>query len=298
MKLFTGLLVFTAFCRAWCQAPVPKEVLALRQNFDDKVTAEVNALRASVMIPVERRYLDALKRGIKGVQQNGQLEETKLFQAEIDQIEAFQASPGTRLTAEVPNPTLIFGKLRSIYVNEVGRFESDVFRKVTPMSKGQEQALKDLASKLTRQGNLSEADATNQELKWVPLAKCQTPDRTLQTLADGQLCYSNRDYVWTEVSPNLVDLRFTMTAGGVSQTSVINVLRPGLVYVACGTDDAEECIKQLEGLGFKKTREYFLQKPRGGSGMSVFSKFVVQGFTLPAANKSFSGFIIIGNLES
>jgi hypothetical protein len=298
MKLINGLLILTATSFAWCQAPVPKEALALRKSFDDKVTAEVNALRTSVMVPVERRYIDALKKGIKGVQQNGHLEEMKLFQSEIEQLESFQANPGTTLTADVSNPTPNFGKLRGIYLNEVGKFESDVFRKVSPMYKSHEQALKDLALKLTRQGQIAEAEAATQELKWVTLARCQISAGMLKTLADGQPCYSNRDYVWKEVSPNLANLSFNMTAGGVPQTSVINVLRPGLVYVACGTDDAEGCIQQLQNLGFKKTREYFLQKPRGGSGMSVFSKFVVQGFTLPAAIKSFSGFIIIGNLES
>ena len=298
MKCIIGLLLLAACSSIWCQAPVPKEALALRKSFDDKVTAEVNALRTSVMVPVERRYLDALKNGIKGVQQRGDLEEMKLFQSEIEQLESFLANPGTTLTADVSNPPPIFGKLRGIYLNEVGKFESDVFRKVSSMYKNQEQALKDLAIKLTRQGQVGEAEAATQELKWVPLARCQIPGGMIKTLADGQPCYSNRDYVWTEVSPNLANLTFNMTAGGVSQMSVIHVLRPGLVYVACGTDDAEDCIKQLQGLGFKKTKEYFLQKPRGGSGMSVFSKFVVQGFTLPTAIKSFSGFILIGNLES
>ena len=78
MKLINGLLILTATSFAWCQAPVPKEALALRKSFDDKVTAEVNALRTSVMVPVERRYIDALKKGIKGVQQNGHLEEIGL----------------------------------------------------------------------------------------------------------------------------------------------------------------------------------------------------------------------------
>jgi hypothetical protein len=298
MKYITLLVFLNACANIWCQAPVPKEALAIRKSFDDKIATEVSSLRASVMAPIERRYLDALKSGIKAVQQSGNLEELKLFQAEIEQLESFQANPGTTLTDDVSNPPPTFGKLRGIYLNEVAKFESDVFRKVSSMYKSQEQALKDLAMKLTRQGLVGEADATMQELKFMPLARCQILGGMIKTLAEGQLCYTNRDYAWTEVSPNLANLSFNMTAGGVSQTSVIRILRPGLMYVACGTDDAEDCIQQLHKLGFKKTREYFLQKPRGGSGMSVFSKFVVQGFTLPTAIRSFSGFIIIGNLES
>lgn len=298
MKLILGLLILAASSNAWCQAPVPREVLELRKSFEDKLIAEVNSLRKSITVPLERRYLDALKSDIKGVQQNGLLEETKFFQYEIEQVESFQVNPGIRLTEEVTNPTPIFGKLRSVYLGEIGKFESDVFRRISPKYKTQQQALKDLANRLTRQGQIEEAEAATQELKFVTLAACKISGGMIKILDDGQQCYSNRDYVWTEVSPNLKNLDFNMTAGGVSQSSVIEVLRPGLIYVACLSDDGKECMQQLQNLGFRKTSEYFLQKPRGGSGMSVFSKFVVQGFTLPVAAQSFSGFIVIGNLKT
>lgn len=298
MKLVTGLLLLTSVGVAWSQAPVPAEILALRKSFDDKGAAELTTLRTSIMAPVERRYLDALNRSLKGVQQSGNLEETKLFQAEIQQLEAFQASPGAMITALVPNPPPVFGKLRDIYLNEAGKFESEVFRKMGPLQRVQEQALTDLAARLTRQGNLADAEAALQEKKRVYLARCRIPDGTLKLLANGQPCYTNRDYVWQQLSEGLQNLTFNMTTGGVRKTCTVHVLRPGVLYVGCLKEGGDESEKQLLALGFKKTKESFMQTPRGGSGMMVLSKFVAHGFTLPEAINSFSGFIVIGNLEN
>lgn len=298
MNLLPGLLLLATVGVAWSQAPVPAEVLAARKSFDDKVTAEVNTLRTSIMAPVERRYLDALDRGLKGVQQSGNLEETKLFQAEIQQLEAFQTAPGTMITAYVANPPPVFGKLRDIYLNEAAKFESEVYRKISPLQKAQEQALADLAARLTRQGSLADAEAALQEKKRVDLAHCRIPDGTLKLLANGQPCYTNRDYVWQEVSEGLQNLTFNMTTGGVRKPCTVQLLRPGILYVGCLKEGGDGCEKQLLALGFKKTKESFMQTPRGGSGVMVLSKFVAHGFTLPEAINSFSGFIVIGDLEN
>lgn len=97
--------------------------------------------------------------------------------------------------------------------------------------------------------------------------------------------------------PYLEDLNFNITTGGLPQSFMVDVIRPGVVYGAFGAEQREDAEPQLLTLGFKLTPLTFLQTPRGGNGMLVYSKFVIQGFKLSENPKNFSGYIVIGNLE-
>lgn len=297
--ILTLFFSFVAVSGVLSQEPLPAEIITLKQTFEKKVQQEADLLRTTLMMPVEQRYLDALTRGLKGVQQSGDLKEAQYFTAEIEQLESFKNAPGTRVTAPVENLPPAFGKLRRIYLSEVAKYESEVHRRLAPLFKNQDNALANLSKEYTRKGDLHAAQTAILEQDRVQLALCHIPDGQLKVLRNGALCYLNRDYVWANVPAELQDLKFNITTGGLPQSFVVDVIRPGLVYVAIPTEkehrDAAE--PQLLTQGFKLTPLIFLQTPRGGNGMLVYSKFVIQGFKLAESPKTWSGYIVIGNLE-
>ena len=295
--ILTLFFSFAAVHGLLAQEPLPAEITNLKQTLDAKVTLEVETLRTTIMLPVEQRYLDALTRGLKAVQQSADLKEAQSFTAEIEQLESFKNAPGMRITASVENPPPQFGKIRRIYLAEVAKYEAEVLRRLTPLFKTQYTALVNLSKDYTRKGNLPAAEAAKKEQDIVQLATCHIPDGQSKVLRNGELCYLNRDYVWANVPFYLQDMKFNITTGGVPQSLVVDIVRPGVVYVAILAEQREEAEKQLLSMGFKETPLTFLQTPRGGSGMKVYAKFMIQGFKLAECPKTFSGYIIIANLE-
>jgi|GEM_PF-6361827 len=293
------LLSFAAVSGALSQEPLPAEIITLKQSFETRVLQEADTLRTTLMVPIEQRYFDALTRGLKVAQQSADLKEAQSFTSEIAQLESFKNAPGTRVTAPVENPPPGLGKLRRIYLSEVSKYESEVHRRLAPLFKSQHTALLNLSKEYTRKGDLAAAQTAILEQNRVQIATCHITDGQSKVLRNGALCYLNRDYVWANVPAELQDLKFNITTGGLPQSFVVDVIRPGMVYVAIPTEkehrDAAE--PQLLTLGFQLTPLNFLQTPRGGNGMLVYSKFVIQGFKLAESPKTWSGYIVIGNLE-
>lgn len=288
---------FAAVNGALSQAPLPVEIITLKQTLDSKVIQEAEVLRSTLMVPVEQRYQEALTRGLKAVQQSGDLKEAQYFATEIEQLESFKNAPGTRLTAPMENPPPQFAKIRRIYLAEAAKYESEVLRRLGPLFKNQNAALMNLTKEYTRKGDLPAAEASKIEQERVQVATCHIPDGQAKFLRSGAPCYLNRDYVWANVPAYLQDMKFNITNGGIPQPLAVDVVRPGVIYVAFGADQREDAEKHLLTLGFKLTPLTFLQTPRGGNGMLVYSKFVIQGFKLPECPRNFSGYIVIGNLE-
>ncbi len=278
-------------------SPTNSELLVLCKAFDDKVASELATMRASQFAPIEKRYLEVLKRGKSAAQQSGNLEEARLFEQEINQIDEFVSRPGTMITSAIPDAPPNLGKLRGIYLSEVGKFESAVFKRLEPMVNSQKRSLNDLATKLTRQGSLQEAGSTKTELDRIQLANCRVIGGSHGRFERNAKAYSNREYVWVDLPDALMGLDFNMTTGGVPQSYQVEVLRPGVLHVAAMIDQGEQAGKILINEGFKKTDHVFKHSPRGGSGLIVFSKYVVQGVRLPEPTGCFSGFVIIGNLK-
>lgn len=297
--LLTLFFSFALLHGAVSQEPLPAEVVTLKKSFNEKVLKEAEQLRTTIMVPIEQRYLGALTRGLKEAQRNANLDEAKCFTAEIKQLESTKDAPGTRMTPPAETSTPVFGKLRNIYLSEVAKYESEVMRRLNPLFKNQNAALANLSKDFTRKGDLNAAEAAKKEQEIVQVATCHIQDGQLKTLRSGEQCYLNRDYVWANVPPYLQGMKFNITTGGLPQSFVVDVIRPGVVYVAIPSEmvHREGAEPQLLALGFKLTPLTFLQTPRGGNGMLVYSKFVIQGFKLPECPKNFSGYIVIGNLE-
>ncbi|MDI1310689.1 hypothetical protein [Prosthecobacter sp.] len=105
------------------------------------------------------------------------------------------------MTAPVEKPTPMFGKLRSIYVTEVAKYESEVIRRLGPLFKNQYTALVNLSKDYTRKGDIPAAEAAKKEQANMQLATCHIPDGQSKILRSGELCYLNRDYVWANAPP-------------------------------------------------------------------------------------------------
>lgn len=292
-----SLFVAVACIDLSAQNDLAPEAAVIQKAFDEKVEQEVKALRALALDPLEKKYADALTRAARASEASGNITEAKAFEAELNQQTALRADPSQVIPqsrADMP-PSLF--RMRSIYLAEVAKFEAETGKRIEAISSLHQRLLDELAAKMSREGKLMESKHVIGLRNRIAMARCKIEGARLAPFANGEKAFMNRDYVWTDIPTELTGLIFSLGAGNRAPPLVINVLRPGMLYVSLNDETAEEGMAILKSLGFKKSRDSFKYNARGGTNMLLYSKFVVQPFTLKPATGSFTGFVVLGDLE-
>lgn len=297
MPFFTSLFVALTCINLSAQNDLTPEAAAIQRTFDEKVEQEVKALRTLALDPLEKKYADALTRAVRASEATGNITEAKAFEAELNQQSALRADPSqvVPLSREDMPPSVF--KMRGIYLAEVAKFEAETGKRIEAITSVHQRLLDELAAKMSREGRLMESKQAIGLRNRIAMARCKIAGARLAPFANGEKAFMNRDYVWTDIPTELTGLTFSLGAGNRAPPLVINVLRPGILYVSLNDETAEEGMAILKNLGFKKSRDSFKYNARGGTDMLLYSKFVVQPFTLKPATGSFTGFVVLGDLE-
>lgn len=115
---------------------------------------------------------------------------------------------------------------------------------------------------------------------------------------EGAQPYTNRSYSIGKLNSTLRKMTFVKKAGGAKSPTLVNVVSPGKIYVACaemeGGRPLIKDLKHLQSLGFEKTRHKF---EIYNVEMVICTKDVDAPLTLDPA-ESFAGFLVIGRVSA
>ncbi|MEQ8633555.1 hypothetical protein [Gimesia maris] len=162
----------------------------------------------------------------------------------------------------------------------------------------------DVIKEFVKEGKLEEAARLREELKTfeqAPLKLCiwgyadykiQSGAGDWQPFANKVRAFTNRGYVWTDISPSCPFKQFTRITGGKKTAIQIKVSSPGWVFIAFSRGDKDDVDTYLAEQAWQPTPYTFAYNAGGGTTMQIFRKQLTVGeHEIPWFN--FSGPILL-----
>jgi hypothetical protein len=264
----------------------------------------VNALNAKVKPVLERESNAAAMRK--------DLESLMRIKADMERI-----AKGQALTAEIAPPPASLKAVYATYKLEMGKLDAVQQVGLADAKQRYDTGLAQVQDELTSAQEVTAAVRVKQlreELAKATGAPAPALHATRVRNADGlaavemsgelakfeqgAIAFTNRPFVLSQVPPSLKRMTFIKHAGGAKAPSIINVLSPGKIYIACAEMEGGKPITKdrdyLISLGFEKTHHKFVIY---NLSQVICTKEVDRSFTLPPA-ESFGGFIVIGHVSA
>lgn len=177
-------------------------------------------------------------------------------------------------------------------------------RKVSTALLTLKREFKVVIKRLVQQGKIEEAKHLRDELKtfedsplnrsnWgIADYKIQSGAGAWQPFSNRVRAFTNRVYVWNDISPSWPLKQFAPVAGGKQVPIQIDVSSPGWVFIAFSTGDKASVATYLTDHSWQPTPYTFSYNAHGKTTMRIFRKQLSVGeYAIPRIN--FSGPVLL-----
>jgi hypothetical protein len=277
-------------------APLPVELLALKTDYDQRVSQDIGRLSDTRIVPLGKSYFDALTRLQTSTKLSRNLEHLKAVEEELQDFEIVRKDPGKWMVLGNKPQFPALKNLRNTYLSEIEKFEAETSKRVSPLKANLRSKLTELSNKFIKENDTASAYQVTTFGRNLDLAVCRINGGKYELLQPDAKILMNRNYTWSSVPDEIKGCIFNQTAGGAQEAYVIEVMQPGTIYVAA--DDDVTNGKILHSLGFKKSGTPFrFNGLTKGETLQLYQRYVALGFKLCAAPAGWTGFIVIANFK-